>query len=77
MLKGGPLLKTFRQARAMTQSYIAGCHGVSLKTYQRWENELTPVPFDDLVWILDDIIKIPLSEALRIIEDENNQRRSA
>jgi len=72
MIRGGALLKLVREARGMTQEDVAFAHGPSIKTISRWESCKTPVPFDDVIWIISDIFKMTLSEAMELAANDNN-----
>ncbi len=74
MVRGKLILKVIRAARGMSQQYIADAHGVSVSTIKRWENGITPVPFDDLIWITTDICKISLFDAMELASNEKNSR---
>jgi len=70
--RGGTILKAARKARGMQQDEVALAHGVSTKTIGRWESLKTPVSFDDAVWIITDIFKMTLSQAMELATNENN-----
>jgi transcriptional regulator with XRE-family HTH domain len=72
MIRGGTAIKLSRKARGMSQDYVAEAHGVSKKTIQRWESLDTPVPFDDAIWIITDIFRMTLNEAMELAAHENN-----
>jgi transcriptional regulator with XRE-family HTH domain len=72
MVRGGVLLKSAREARGMTQEDVAFAHGPSIKTISRWESCKTPVPFDDVIWIITDVFKMTLVEAMELVTNENN-----
>jgi transcriptional regulator with XRE-family HTH domain len=76
MIRGGLILKSARIARGMTQDDVSAAHGVSTKTINRWESLVTQVSFDDAIWIITDIFKMTLTEAVELAINENNQRRS-
>jgi transcriptional regulator with XRE-family HTH domain len=70
--RGGKILRAARKARGMTQCYVANCHGVDADTVSRWERLKTPIPFDDAIWIITDILKMSFNEAMELVTDENN-----
>ena len=70
--RGGKILKAARTARGFTQDYVAEAHGVSKKTINRWEASTTQVSFDDAVWIITDIFKMSLTEAMELANNEIN-----
>ncbi len=72
MIRGGVLIKLARKARGMTQAFAADCHGVDVDTISRWERLKTPVPFDDAIWLITDVFKMSLTEALELAANENN-----
>ncbi len=53
MLKPHQRVHNYRVMRGWTQEIAAEHHGVSLRTWQRWESPSTFVPR----WLLQDIIK--------------------
>jgi transcriptional regulator with XRE-family HTH domain len=72
MVRGGQLIKLAREARGMTQEEVACAHGPSIKTISRWESCKTPVPFDDVIWIITDIFKMTLPQAMELADNETN-----
>lgn len=72
MIRGGSLLKLAREARGMTQEEVAFAHGPCIKTISRWEGSKTSVPFDDVIWIITDIFKMTLIEAMELAANEKN-----
>lgn len=72
MVRGGNLIKLARKARGMTQAFVAECHGVDVDTISRWERLKNPVPFDDVIWIITDIFKMSLTEAMELSANEND-----
>lgn len=72
MVRGGLIIRLAREARGMTQEEVSCAHGPSLKTIQRWENCITPIPFDDVIWIVTDVFKMTLNEAMELAANENN-----
>ncbi len=70
--RGGTILRAARKARGMTQGYVADCHGVDVDTVSRWERLKTSIPFDDAIWIVTDILKMSLNEAMELAVDESN-----
>jgi|TARA_R110001583_G_scaffold21308_3_gene80858 transcriptional regulator with XRE-family HTH domain len=72
MIRGGELIKLARKARGMTQLELAFAHGPALKTIQRWECCSTPIPFDDVIWIITDIFKMTITEAMELAPDEKH-----
>jgi len=70
--QGGIIIKAARKARGMTQTYVADSHGVDVDTISRWERLKTSVPFDDAIWIITDIFKMSLNEAMELATNENN-----
>lgn len=65
MTRGFEILKTGRRIRGLTQAEVAETYGVNSKTYQRWERGQTPVSYDDLTAICNQVFRIPLSEIQR------------
>ncbi|MBO1894207.1 helix-turn-helix transcriptional regulator [Shewanella sp. BF02_Schw] len=63
--RGFEILKTGRRIRGLTQAEVAETYGVNSKTYQRWERGQTPVSYDDLAAICDQVFCIPLIEVQR------------
>jgi len=72
--RGGTIIKCAREARGMTQEFAANCHGVDVSTISRWERMVMPVSFDDLNWLLTDIFKMTLTEAVELANNENYKR---
>jgi transcriptional regulator with XRE-family HTH domain len=70
--RGGSIIKAARQARGMSQDDIAEAHGVCKKTISRWESLATPVSFDDAIWIITDVLKMTLTDAMELANNENN-----
>jgi predicted transcriptional regulator len=56
----------------MTQGDVSEAHGVSKKTIHRWESLVTTISFDDAVWIITDIFKMTLTEAMELAANEIN-----
>lgn len=72
MIRGGLILKSARKARGMSQVCVADAHGVDKKTIQRWESLDTSVSFDDALWIITDVFKMTLNEAMELANNEND-----
>lgn len=70
--RGGIIIKTARKARGMTQRYVATNHGVDVDTVSRWERLISPISFDDAIWIITDIFKMTLTEAMELATNEIN-----
>jgi transcriptional regulator with XRE-family HTH domain len=70
--RGGVIIKAARKARGMTQDDVSEAHGVSKKTIHRWESLVTTISFDDAVWIITDIFKMTLTEAMELAANEIN-----
>ncbi|MEL4389490.1 helix-turn-helix transcriptional regulator [Shewanella sp. DNRA4] len=60
--RAADLLKVGRRLRGMTQDEVAGIYGISLSTYQRWENGRTNVPYDDVTSICVDVFKLTIEK---------------
>ncbi|MCG9697442.1 helix-turn-helix transcriptional regulator [Shewanella sp. Isolate11] len=58
--RGADLLKTGRRLRGFTQDEVAQTYGVSTKTYRNWERGNTPVSFDDLHAICDQVFQVSI-----------------
>jgi transcriptional regulator with XRE-family HTH domain len=72
MIRGGDLIKAARKARGMTQQYVGDHHGVDAGTIGRWERLVNPISFDDAIWIITDIFKMTLAEAMELAINEND-----
>lgn len=70
--RGGTIIKAARKARGMTQGDISEAHGVCVKTIVRWESLATPISFDDAIWIITDVLKMSLTDAMELTINENN-----
>jgi len=70
--RGGTIIKCAREAREMTQEDVSIAHGPCVKTIGRWESNSTPIPFDDVIWIITDVFKMTFDQALELATNENN-----
>jgi transcriptional regulator with XRE-family HTH domain len=72
MVRGGDIIKAARKARGMTQAEVSCSYGYSVKTIQRWESCITAISFDDALWIITDVFKMPLHVAMELVIDERH-----
>lgn len=68
MLSGAKVLKTMRRARGMTQYDVSARYGVCRRTYQAWESGRTAVPFDAVVAICNDVLRVSFEQALDFVK---------
>lgn len=68
MLSGAKILKVMRRARGMTQDDVSARYGVCRRTYQAWESGRTSVPFDAVVAICNDVLRVSFEQALDFVK---------
>jgi DNA-binding XRE family transcriptional regulator len=72
MIRGGTVLKCARVARGYKQSDVADTMGISLKTIQRWESNKTDPGFTYAIWIITDVLKMTVADAMELAINESN-----
>ena len=60
------ILKTGRAIKGLSQDEVAEFYGISRRTYQRWENGKSNVPYNHLRSILDDVFHLSIDQITEV-----------
>jgi len=70
MLHGGFIIKSVRLYRQFTQGEVCFQYGITEKTLRSWEKQKHDPHFSHVQAICEDILKVPLLDAIVMAKDE-------
>lgn len=74
-LHGGFIIRTVRKYRAMSQQEVCFLYGIGERTLRYWESEKTDPHFGHVQAICEDILKVPLIDAITMAFDELEKQK--